>query len=120
MMTRRGRFTHAVRPLDLAGPATLDAEGGTALVFCREGSIAAGGDVLGPGDAVLFEGALEIAAPGDGAATGLVVDGSAVAVPIAAHAASGTLMTCTPRAWRGSGPVGPYRLAHRHVGGPRP
>ena len=71
VMTRRGRFTHAVRPLDLAGPATLDAEGGTALVFCREGSIAAGGEVLGPGDAVLFEGALEIAAC-DGAATALV------------------------------------------------
>ncbi len=72
VMTRRGRFTHAVRPLDLAGPATLDAEGGTALVFCREGRISAGGDVLGAGDAVLFEGALEIAAPGDGA-EGLVV-----------------------------------------------
>lgn len=72
VMTRRGRFTHAVRPLDLAGPAPLDAEGGTALVFCRDGRIAAGGDVLGPGDAVLFRGRLEISAR-DGAAEGSLI-----------------------------------------------
>ena len=61
VMTRRGCFIHAVRRLDLAGPATLDAEGGTALVVCREGTVAVGGEVLGPGDAMVFEGTSEIA-----------------------------------------------------------
>ncbi len=72
VMTRRGMFAHAVRRLAVAAPVTLDAGGGTVLVICRTGRLAAGGAVLGPGDAVAFEGALEVAAQ-DGDADGLVV-----------------------------------------------
>lgn len=67
VMTRRGRFRHAVRRLDLAAPMTLDPEGGTALVFCRLGRIAAGDAVLEPGDAALSDLPLDLAAQGDGA-----------------------------------------------------
>lgn len=72
VMTRRGMFAHAVRRLAVAGPVTLDAKGGTMLVICRKGFLAAGGAVLGPGDAVAFGGALEVTAQ-DGHADGLVV-----------------------------------------------
>ena len=61
VMTRRGRFGHAVHRLDLDGPVTLDAEGGTVLVLCQEGGIAVGGTVLGPGDAICRDATLEIA-----------------------------------------------------------
>lgn len=71
-MTRRGRFTHAVRRLDVTDPMTLDAEGGTAVVFCRDGAIAAGGDILGPGDAALFEGSMKVVAR-DGVARAVLV-----------------------------------------------
>ena len=72
VMTRRGRFTHAVRRLTLGGPEELDAAGGTVLVICRTGRLAAGGAVLGPGDAVAFEGMLEMATQ-DGGVDALVV-----------------------------------------------
>ena len=42
------------------------------LVVCRTGGIAVGGAVLGPGDALAFEGALAVA-PQDGDADGVVV-----------------------------------------------
>ena len=61
VMTRRGRFGHAVRRLDVTRPMALDAGDGTVLVVCREGNIAAAGAVLGPGDAVRCDATLEIA-----------------------------------------------------------
>lgn len=72
VMTRRGRFIHSMRRMNVAEPATLDAESGTAVVVCRKGSLLAGGVVFGPGDAILFEGTMEIAAH-DGAAEAIGV-----------------------------------------------
>lgn len=77
VMTRRGRFTHAVTRIVRPGPLPAVPEGGTLLLLCLAGAIrlAGGSAVLGPGDAaVLAPGPLpDLAPPGPLAALAVVV-----------------------------------------------
>ena len=79
VMTRRGRFAHAVDGITLTGPTDVSARGGTAIVFCRDGEIAIDGGatsgvLLGRHDAVVVTGGETLdLAPRRGAASALVI-----------------------------------------------
>ena len=61
VMTRRGRFAHAVRKLDLAGPEPIDRGRDVCIMYCWEGGIEAGGSQIGPGDALVLSGPCTLA-----------------------------------------------------------
>ena len=55
VMTRRGRFVHAVEAVDLAAPRVVDGEGATLVVLCRRGEILCQGlGTLGLHDALVL------------------------------------------------------------------
>ena len=74
VMTRRGRFTHAVRAVDLTAPRAVEADDGTLIVVCGAGTVSAADAMLGQRDALVIDGAerTEIA-PRDVAARVLLI-----------------------------------------------
>ncbi len=72
VMTRRGRFAHAVRRLELAGPDAIGCGHDTCVVFCWAGEVDAGGTPIGPHDALLLQGPCSLA-PRGGPATVVVI-----------------------------------------------
>ena len=55
VMTRRERFVHTVEAIELDGRRDVPVEGGTALLFCREGHAEVNGAALGRFDTLVSE-----------------------------------------------------------------
>ena len=72
VMTRRGRFDHAVEKLTLQAPMMVAPGDGTCVVVCCAGRIDHGGPPLEPGDALVLAGPCRLA-PLDGAAVAAVI-----------------------------------------------
>jgi len=72
VMTRRGRFRHAVDRLDLDAPVVVARGEGECVVFCCTGRIDHGGPPLEPGDALMLSGPCSLAPMGGSAAAAII------------------------------------------------